>query len=220
MANMVHNTINFIGNKKNVDLVYEKIKADLEQDQFNLLKLLPIGQNPPTKDYEKIAKNFQPQDEKSKHPLWYQANWYDYNLDHFGTKWVEGLDLVGDDYYQAENNQAQLTFNFETAWSAISDDCLKQLASQYDVEINYSAYDQESYEWYTHKGAKNEFVKSQYYEYELNYDLSDPEAIDDYDDAVEEFFDQYNDDEIIFFENFKKQLKKTRSEKKSFSIKV
>ena len=73
MANMVHNTINFIGNKTNVELVYEKIKADLAQDQFDLLKLLPISQNPPTKDYAKISKNFQPQDEKSKHPLWYQA---------------------------------------------------------------------------------------------------------------------------------------------------
>lgn len=211
MANMVHNTINFIGNKTNVELVYEKIKADLAQGQFDLLKLLPISQNPPAKDYAKISKNFQPQDEKSKHPLWYQANWYDYNLDHLGTKWVEGLDLVGDYQYQAEKNQAQLTFNFETAWSALSDDCLKQLASQYDVDINYSAYDQESYEWYTHKGVKNQFVKSQHYEYELNWDPTNPETYDDYDDTVEAFFDQYNDDEISFFENFKKQLKKTKS---------
>lgn len=97
MSKWCENRLEIIGSKKQLEKIINIIKKDNKKDfkMLNLSSFIPIPKRAP-KGYNVIDKYAQKLDDS--YPKWYRQNWYNYNVDFYGTKWIEeiSLFLVGD----------------------------------------------------------------------------------------------------------------------------
>jgi len=95
MPNHVTNRIKFLGNQEGIDKVLQLIKGDDKCISFD--KIIPMPDNIYRGDLGKREME-----------LYGSANWYDWRISHWGTKW---------DAYNSSFNESDNTLWFDTAWS-------------------------------------------------------------------------------------------------------
>ena len=113
MPNHVTNYIEFHGKQENIDKVMELIKG--EKSCIDFEKIIPMPENI-------YQGNLGPDERK----LYGSNNWYDWSINHWGTKW-NAYDTSCD----KENN----TVTFDTAWSCPLPvlDALAEICSKHGV---------------------------------------------------------------------------------------
>ena len=117
MPNHVANKIQFNGKQANIDKVLELIKGKHEGQYIDFEKIIPMPENI-------FRGNLGLEEEK----LYGKNNWYDWSIEHWGTKWNAydiGLGMEDDDNV--------ITFN--TAWSCPLPvlDTLAEICYKHDV---------------------------------------------------------------------------------------
>ncbi len=95
MPNHVINELNFIGEQKDIDKILSLIHGEKEDQYIDFNKIIPMP------DY--IYRGDLGRKEQE---LYGKNNWYDWSIDHWGTKWNA--------YYQEKKEN---TIFFNTAWS-------------------------------------------------------------------------------------------------------
>ncbi len=95
MPNHVTNRIKFLGNQEGIDRVLQLIKSDDKCISFD--KIIPMPDNIYRGDLGKREME-----------LYGSANWYDWSISHWKTKW---------DAYNSSFNESDNTLWFDTAWS-------------------------------------------------------------------------------------------------------
>jgi hypothetical protein len=115
MPNHVTNKIEFYGEKENIKKVLELINGEDECIDFN--KIIPTPDN-----------IYQGNLGEEKRRLYGKNNWYDWNIDNWGTKWN-----AYSSWLDAENN----VIYFDTAWSSPTPvlDALAKLCYEYKVSF-------------------------------------------------------------------------------------
>lgn len=137
MPNWCENKLEIIGSKKQLEKIINIIKKDNKKnlELLNLSSFIPIPKIAP-KGYNVIDKYAQKLDDS--YPKWYRQNWYNYNVDYYGTKWIEDINLflVGDiDVYSKEKNIYHIHLAFETAWSPLNEKFLIKFSKKFNVYL-------------------------------------------------------------------------------------
>lgn len=95
MPNHVTNRIKFLGKQEGINKVLQLIKSDDKCISFD--KIIPMPDNIYRGDLGKREME-----------MYGSANWYDWRISHWGTKW---------DAYNSSFNESDNTLWFDTAWS-------------------------------------------------------------------------------------------------------
>lgn len=215
MPNWVSNQLMFSGQPDKIEAVVNLIKSDLENDNFNLLKLLPLPEKAPAR-FAKIDKKFKP-DPKSDLPTWYQANWYDYNIERFGCKWINLTDIdYGIDYDYIE-------INFMSPWSPLDKNCIEELANKYQLRVQNNFQDHENMEYYGLTISDFAYQKTQHYydnfAFKIDADEDDERYDEQYDEKVDLFYESahkfVNEKVVLYDKLYGFKATKVNKEQKS-----
>lgn len=113
MPNWCSNNLSVYGPKDEMDKFIEVIK--ISDGEYNLLEKLY-----PTPEDLMIDSSFgkDSPEQISNREMYGYADWYDWRIAKWGTKWTESDLCLGQEYTVNEDaNTGTIAFNFETAWS-------------------------------------------------------------------------------------------------------
>lgn len=112
--------------------------------EINLLTWLPLDEDRVANKFKVVPDDFEAAT-GSKDPIWYQANWYQYNIENFGTKWVKRLPYSRSgwsswsDWVQLEfsnKNNYLYEYNFvKTAWAPLNENFIRAMAKKYGIDV-------------------------------------------------------------------------------------
>ena len=146
MADFCNNIITFKAPQAQFNKFYNLIRDDLKDNRLNLLKLFPISETAPAPKWAIIPKYFETF-QMENHPLWYRVHWYQYNVENFGTKWVEYIEIENQVLSNNQNDQI-LQLKFKTAWSPLNKSCVLAISQKYQIDIEHIYYGDENYLFY------------------------------------------------------------------------
>lgn len=144
MPNHITNIITIKGTKENVDKVLKFVKSEDRDFDFEKIKPSP----------KEMLRGALSQEDREKYPL----NWYDWNLENWGTKW-NAYDVKIDDN----------KIYFDTAWSTPEPIILKmqEMFQEVDIECIFADEDR-GYNVGEYQLFKNDdgtkFLRTNYFE--------------------------------------------------------
>lgn len=149
MAKLVLNGIYFSSDSKAkletiADLTFNYEASLIKMvPEINLLAWLPLDEDRVANKFKAVADDFEATG--SNDPIWYQANWYQYNIENFGTKWVKRLPYgragwsSWSDWVQLEisnKNNHLYEYNLvETAWAPLNENFIRAMAKKYAIDV-------------------------------------------------------------------------------------